>query len=89
MPPPAPLVPACEEDSCPAAVDVPMLTSGAGHDALAMASLTRVGMVFVRCRGGVSHSPLEHVEDFDVGVATAVLFAYIRGELVAIRPATS
>ena len=84
-PPPAPLVPACE-DSCPAAADVPMLTSGAGHDALAMAALTRVGMVFVRCRGGVSHSPLEHVEEADVGVAASVLFAYIRGALIAAGP---
>lgn len=62
---------------------VPMLTSGAGHDALAMAALTKVGMVFVRCRGGISHNPLEHVEPEDVGYATATVFAYIRGKLLA------
>ena len=38
--------------------DVPLLVSGAGHDALAMAELTPIGMLFVRCRhGGISHSP--------------------------------
>lgn len=61
---------------------VPVLTSGAGHDALAMAALTKVGMVFVRCRGGISHNPLEHVEEEDVGYATAALFAYVRGKLL-------
>ena len=37
---------------------MPLLVSGAGHDALAMAELTPIGMLFVRCRhGGISHSP--------------------------------
>ncbi|CAI9284619.1 unnamed protein product [Lactuca saligna] len=40
--------------------DVPVLMSGAGHDAMAMSHLTKVGMLFVRCRGGISHSPEEH-----------------------------
>jgi allantoate deiminase len=45
------------------------LPSGAGHDAMALADLTNVGMIFVRCRGGVSHHPDEHVsvEDADIG----------------------
>ncbi|GFZ06753.1 allantoate amidohydrolase [Actinidia rufa] len=49
--------------------DVPVLMSGAGHDAMAMSHLTKVGMLFVRCRGGVSHSPAEHVLDDDVWAA--------------------
>jgi allantoate deiminase len=49
----------------------PMLIgSGAGHDAAVMASLTDIGMIFVRCRGGVSHNPEEDValEDIEAGL---------------------
>ena len=51
----------------------PVLVSGAGHDAMALAGLCEVGMLFVRCRGGVSHSPLEHVQPDDVRAAVRVL----------------
>jgi allantoate deiminase len=45
------------------------LPSGAGHDAAAMADLTDVGMLFVRCRGGISHNPTESItiEDAEAG----------------------
>ena len=58
--------------------DVPVLASGAGHDAMAMAEITPIGMVFVRCRAGLSHSPEEWVEPEDVatGVATLLQFLY-------------
>ena len=36
------------------------LPSGAGHDAQALASVTRSGMIFVPSRGGVSHQGAEH-----------------------------
>lgn len=42
-------------------VEVPKLMSGAGHDAMAMAHLTQIGMLFVRCRGGISHSDRKSV----------------------------
>jgi N-carbamoyl-L-amino-acid hydrolase len=35
------------------------LPSGAGHDAQNMAKITRMGMIFVPSRGGISHSPKE------------------------------
>jgi N-carbamoyl-L-amino-acid hydrolase len=38
------------------------MSSGAGHDAMCMAALTRQAMLFVPSRGGVSHSPDEHTE---------------------------
>ena len=47
----------------------PELMSGAGHDGLAMAHLTDIGMIFVRCRAGISHNPLEHVTVADLGYA--------------------
>ncbi|KAL9271831.1 Allantoate deiminase-like protein [Drosera capensis] len=58
-------------------IEVPMLMSGAGHDAMAMAHLTPVGMLFVRCRGGISHSPEEHVLDDDVGAAGLAILSFL------------
>jgi len=57
------------------------LASGAGHDAVTMAALTDVGMLFVRCKGGISHNPAESVEAADVGVAIDVLSRFL--ELLA------
>jgi allantoate deiminase len=57
------------------------LASGAGHDAVAMSALTDVGMLFVRCKGGVSHNPAESVTTEDVAVAIDVLARCL--ELVA------
>jgi allantoate deiminase len=54
------------------------LTSGAGHDAVALAALTGVAMLFVRCAGGVSHHPAESVAEEDVAVALGVLDAFVR-----------
>jgi len=52
---------------------VPRLVSGAGHDGLAMSALCPVGMLFVRCLGGISHSPLEFADDEDVSAAVTAL----------------
>jgi acetylornithine deacetylase/succinyl-diaminopimelate desuccinylase-like protein len=37
------------------------LPSGAGHDAQSFAPLVPTGMIFVPCRGGISHSPEETI----------------------------
>lgn len=42
------------------------LWSRAGHDAMAMAAVTDVGMLFVRCLDGISHHPGEDVREIDV-----------------------
>ncbi|MCQ6261378.1 allantoate amidohydrolase [Alcanivorax sp. MM125-6] len=47
----------------------PHLPSGAGHDAIAMAEHWPVGMLFVRCKGGISHHPAESVTTADVAQA--------------------
>jgi allantoate deiminase len=49
------------------------LPSGAGHDAVALADVVGVAMLFVRSRGGVSHHPDERVSEADAGVAVQVL----------------
>jgi allantoate deiminase len=51
--------------------DAPRLVSGAGHDAVTMASVTDAAMLFVRCAGGVSHHPDEAVTEADARPSTA------------------
>jgi len=53
------------------------LPSGAGHDGMAMIDIADVGMVFVRCRGGISHHPDEHVELADADAGARVLLRLI------------
>jgi len=53
--------------------DAISLASGAGHDAAAMAELTPIGMLFVRCTDGVSHHPDEHVTEADAVAGAKVL----------------
>ncbi len=46
------------------------IVSGAGHDTMNMADITDVGMVFIRCKDGLSHNPGEHasIEDIMAGL---------------------
>jgi allantoate deiminase len=53
------------------------LPSGAGHDGMAMIDIADVGMIFVRCRGGVSHHPDEHVDLADADIGARVLLRLI------------
>jgi allantoate deiminase len=57
------------------------LPSGAGHDAVVMSRITDVAMLFVRCKGGVSHNPAESVTEDDVAVSIDVLGKFL--ELLA------
>jgi len=49
------------------------LPSGAGHDAMAVADLTCIAMLFVRCTGGISHHPDEHITVEDAEATVRVL----------------
>jgi len=54
------------------ACDIPVrhLPSGAGHDAMAMAAITDMAMLFVRCgNGGISHHPDEIMSAEDAALA--------------------
>lgn len=56
------------------------LASGAGHDAMAMAGITDVAMLFVRCgNGGISHNRLETMTTDDAELAAQVMLAFLRG----------
>lgn len=55
------------------------LLSGAGHDAMAMAAITDVAMLFTRCgNGGISHNPLETMTADDADIAAQVLLDFLR-----------
>jgi allantoate deiminase len=54
------------------------MPSGAGHDAVSMAEITDVAMLFVRCKDGISHNPAEAVDVADVGAGARVLLRFIR-----------
>ena len=53
------------------------LPSGAGHDGMAMIDIADIGMIFVRCRGGISHHPDEHVSLADADAGARVLLRLI------------
>jgi hydantoinase/carbamoylase family amidase len=55
------------------------LQSGAGHDAMILAEVTDVGMLFVRCgAGGVSHNPAETVSAADCELAVRAVVGLLR-----------
>ncbi|MGA0562959.1 allantoate amidohydrolase [Ancylobacter sp. VNQ12] len=65
------------------------MASGAGHDGQAMSKLCPIGMLFVRCRGGISHNPAEYASPEDMGLAAAALVRFIeRFKLPQIGDAT-
>ncbi|MEX1119666.1 MAG: M20/M25/M40 family metallo-hydrolase, partial [Terrimicrobiaceae bacterium] len=49
------------------------LCSGAGHDAVILSRVAPMGMLFVRCKDGVSHHPAESVDVDDFRVAIQVM----------------
>ena len=55
------------------------LPSGAGHDAMIMAQITDVAMLFTRCgNGGISHNPLETMAANDAELSARVFLAFLR-----------
>jgi allantoate deiminase len=55
-----------------------LLPSGAGHDTMAMGALCPAGMLFVRCKGGVSHNPLESITLEDCALGLNALTRFVR-----------
>jgi len=79
----APCAPWLQEQVAAAIASVgaePMrLPSGAGHDAMILADVVDVGMMFVRCgAGGVSHNPAETVSAEDAALAARALLYFLR-----------
>jgi allantoate deiminase len=59
------------------AIPVRRLPSGAGHDGMAMIAIADIGMLFVRCKGGISHNPAEAISEADAEVAARVFLRFI------------
>ena len=53
------------------------MPSGAGHDAMAFDKIIPFAMLFVRCRGGVSHNPDEYASPADIDIAARVLSIFL------------
>ena len=64
---------ACMKDAI-ISLDIPVveLMSGAGHDAVPVAQVAPVSMMFIRCYKGISHHPQEHAEVGDIAAALSV-----------------
>ena len=54
------------------------LPSGAGHDGMALGAITDICMLFVRCKGGISHNPLESITKDDADAGVRVLMKFIQ-----------
>ena len=62
-----------------AAQNLPVLQlpSGAGHDGMAFRDKLPFAMLFVRCRGGISHNPAEFADVADIDAAARVLEHFV------------
>ena len=59
----------CEDKNIPYEI----MPSGAGHDAMQMAKITRAGMIFIPSKKGISHSPLEWTDPEEICLGAQVL----------------
>lgn len=55
-----------------------LIPSGAGHDGVALAPVMPIGMIFVRCRDGLSHHPDEYASPEDITVGIEVLTDFLK-----------
>jgi hydantoinase/carbamoylase family amidase len=55
-----------------------LMPSGAAHDTMCVADRVPCAMVFVPCRDGISHSPLEDADPADAGLAAEIILGAIR-----------
>jgi allantoate deiminase len=72
------VIDACHDAAMEAEVASLLLPSGAAHDAMVMAGIVPSGMIFVRSRGGISHSPEEFSSEADIDAAVTVLAGALR-----------
>ncbi|MGD0346911.1 MAG: allantoate amidohydrolase [Terracidiphilus sp.] len=64
---------------------VKRMPSGAGHDAMVMASRVPTAMLFLRSPGGISHHPLETVLEEDVAAALEVCRKFMERLAAEVR----
>ncbi len=54
------------------------LTSGAGHDGVALSKICPIAMLFIRCRDGLSHHPDEYASPEDIATGIAVITGFLK-----------
>jgi allantoate deiminase len=59
--------------------------SGAGHDAMIMATRMPATMLFLRSPGGISHNPAESVREEDVQAALEVAVKFLERLAAEVR----
>ena len=62
-------------------LEAPELMSGPFHDALALSYTCDYGMIFVRCKDGISHNPLEYASYQDLALGAEVMYGTVLGIL--------
>ncbi len=67
------LVAAIAAAAADAGIPAMRMTSGAVHDAMQLAELASIAMIFVRSQGGISHSPEEFTSAADAAAGVEVL----------------
>ncbi|MEM9186184.1 MAG: hydantoinase/carbamoylase family amidase, partial [Planctomycetota bacterium] len=72
------VVEAVEEASDDSGLACSRMVSRAYHDSLFMAQVAPTGMIFIPCRGGVSHRPDEYASPEAIGAGVAVLAGVLR-----------
>lgn len=60
-----------------ASLDAPELMSGPFHDALALSYACDYGMIFIRCKDGISHNPLEYSSYQDLALGADILYGTV------------
>lgn len=58
-------------------LEAPELMSGPFHDAMALSYACDYGMIFVRCKDGISHNPLEYASYEDLALGAEVLYGTV------------
>jgi allantoate deiminase len=58
-------------------LNAPELMSGPFHDALALSYACDYGMIFIRCKDGISHNPLELASYEDLAIGTNVMLGTV------------
>ncbi len=59
-----------------------VMPSGAGHDAMKFAGLAKTGMIFVPCKGGISHNPEEEADLKDAAIGSQIIFEYLNKQIL-------
>lgn len=61
-------------------IDFVEMPSGAGHDAMEMANITKAGMIFIPCKEGISHNIHEKADLDKVIEGSKIILEYLKEE---------